>query len=260
MLAERLLERSFQTLGSLAACSDRGDAASVGAPLRATLDPRAFAPYFGFVALVHAAAVASRFDLVAEKLPVGAPLAIMLAQFPLLFLSGYFEGRLDYGERHAGFPRWMQINSKAVKLAFAFGFMYLAVVVAQVWDVKIGPIDPSPPKSFPAAQRAMWFATFTAGFFFLFYLAAASLLIPVLRTVTAPLRMVPAVVGALIALAVGGAVGVGVMAAVQSTEIAGFIGAIKAAIKADPALMIAVTLGAVFVPLVLGLVLKRRAE
>jgi hypothetical protein len=232
----------------------------VAAPLTANLRPADFAPYFVFVGLVHAAAVATRFDEVAAKLPAGAALAIMLAQFPLLVLSGYFEGRLDYGEQPAGFPRWMQIDSKAVKMAFAFGFMYLVVVVAQTWDVKIGPVDPSPPKTFSVGQRAMWFAMFTGGFFFLFYMAAASLLIPVLRVLTSPLRMVPAVVGAVIALAAGAGVGLLVMAAVQSTEISGFIRSIKDAIKADPALMIAVTLGLTLGPMLLGLALKRRAD
>ena len=60
------------------------------------------APYFVVAALIHAAAVATRFDTLAAKLPDGAPDAIMLAQFPLLVLSGYFESRLDHGGTVAG--------------------------------------------------------------------------------------------------------------------------------------------------------------
>lgn len=222
------------------------------------LDPATLAPYFVLAGLVHAAAVATRFDVLAAKLPGGAPLAIMLAQFPLLMLSGYFEGRLDYGDQRKSMPMWMRIDSKAVKLAFTFGFMYLVVVAAQTWDIKIGPIDPSPPLSFPTAQRAMWFAMFTLGFAMIFFMAAASILIPVLRVLTYPLRLLPTVIGALLAVGVGAGLGVFVLAAVQSQEIAGFVKSVKAAIKADPALMVGVILATTLGPLLLGLVLKRK--
>lgn len=232
----------------------------MAAPLTANLKPATLAPYFIFAGLVHAAAVASRYDALAAKLPAGAPLAIMLAQFPLLLLSGYFEGRLDYGERANGFPLWMSIDSKAVKMAFAFGFMYLVVVAAQTWDLHIGPIDPTPPKEFPAQQRAMWFAMFTLGFFFLFYMAAASLLIPVLRVLTKPLRMVPAVVGAVIALVVGGGVGLVVMSAVSSTKLSAFIKTVQGALGSDPAITVGVSLAMTLGPLLIGLVFSKQDE
>jgi hypothetical protein len=152
------------------------------------MSPRTLAPFFIVVALINAIAVATRFDLLAAKLPAGAPLGVMLAVVPLLVLAGYFEGRLDYGETLAELPLWMRIKSVPVKLAFTFGFIYLTCVALQTWDIKIGPIDPSPPASFPPERRAMWFAIFTGGMFFPFYLAATAILIPGLRGLTWPLR------------------------------------------------------------------------
>ncbi|MCX5746400.1 MAG: hypothetical protein NT062_28315, partial [Proteobacteria bacterium] len=127
------------------------------------MKPRTVAPYFTIVTLIHVAAVASRFDLIAAKLPQAVQLAIMVGQFPLILLSGYFEGRLDYGPPMEGFPTWMQIRSRPVKLAFTFAFIYLCCVTLQTWDISIGPIDPTPPDEWPQAQRAAWFAMFSAG-------------------------------------------------------------------------------------------------
>ncbi len=155
-------------------------------------------------------------------------------------------------------PLWMRIDSKAVKLAFTFGFMYLVVVAAQTWNISIGPVDPTPPLTFPTAQRAMWFAMFTLGFAMLFFMAAASFLIPVLRFLTYPLRLLPAFLGALAAVAVGATLGVFVLAAVQSTEIAAFVKSVKGAIRADPVLMVGVILATTLLPLLLGLLLKRK--
>src|ERR1700760_2866195 len=93
------------------------------------MSPNAVAPYFMVVALLHAGAVATRFDALAAKLPPGVATAIMIAQFPLLLLSGFFEGKLDYGPSPAALPLWMRIKSVPVKLAFTFGFMFVATVV-----------------------------------------------------------------------------------------------------------------------------------
>lgn len=224
------------------------------------LNPRTLAPYFVLAGLMHVAAVASRFDVLAAKLPQGAPLAIMLAQFPLLFLSGYFEGRLDYGDQMKSLPLWMRIDSKAVKFAFTFGFMYLVVVAAQTWDVSIGPVDPTPPLSFPTAQRAMWFAMFTLGFAMIFFMAAASILIPLMRVLTYPLRLLPAFVGALFAVAIGAGIGVVVLAAVQSAKIGAFVAGVKAEIAARPALMVGVLLATTLGPLLVGALLERKED
>jgi len=227
-------------------------------PLIATIDPRTVAPYFILVALIHAASVATRFDLVAAKVPAAVQLAIMIGQAPLLVLSGYFEGRLAYGTEGSGLPRWMRIRSAPVKLAFTFAFVYIATVTLQTLHFKIGPIDPTPPLAFPPTQRALWFAMFTAGMFFPFYLAAAGGLIPVLRALTRPLHVLPEAVGAIVALGLGGALGVGIFALATKTSLGTFVDRLHAAVEADPQLSVGVTLGVTLVPTLLGLVLERR--
>lgn len=222
------------------------------------LSPRVVAPYFVLVALIHIAAVATLFDLVAAKIPATARLAIMLGQAPLLVLSGYFEGRLDYGTEGNGMPLWMRIKSVPVKVAFTFAFVYIATVTLQTLHFSIGPLDPTPPLAFPPAQRALWFAMFTAGMFFPFYLAAAGGLIPVLRALTSPFRALPDAVGAILSLIVGGALGIGIFALATKTSIGAFITGIKASIDADPKLSIGVTLAVTLVPTLIGLALERR--
>jgi hypothetical protein len=221
------------------------------------MSPRQLAPFFVVVALVNAAAVATRFDLLAAKLPGGAALGVMLAVVPLILLAGYFEGRIDYGETLAGLPLWMRIKSVPVKLAFTFGFIYLTCVALQTWDIKIGPLDPTPPASFPPETRAMWFAIFTGGMFFPFYLAATSVLIPGLRLLTAPLRKLPVAAGGAIALVVGGGIGVLVLAAVTSTKVGDFLRGVSAAFKANPGAAAGISLASTLVPLAVGIVRQR---
>lgn len=218
------------------------------------LEPRRLAPFFMMVAVVQIAAVASRFDLVAAKLPVGAAPGIMAAVVPLLVLAGYFEGRLDYGDSVSEMPLWMRIRSVPVKVAFTFGFIYLACVALQTFDLSIGPLDPTPPTAFPAAQRAMWFAMFTGGMFFPFYLAAAGALIPLLRLLTAPLRALPAALGAAVALLVGGALGLFILSAATSTAFPAFVKGLVAAYKAAPEIGATITVVTTLGPLILGLV------
>jgi hypothetical protein len=215
-------------------------------------------PYFVLVALVHAVAVATRFDRVAAQLPAAAPLAIMLAQFPLLVLSGYFEGGMPRDPAKRDMPRWMQIESRAVKLAFTFALIYLAVIAAQAWSLKLGPLDPSPPASFAPAQRAMWFAMFTLGMGLPFYMLAAATLIPALRFLTRPLQRLPGPTGAVLALALGGVLGLFAMSALLSTAVGELIASVKATIRADPAVLVGVTLATTLGPLVLGHVVRRR--
>jgi hypothetical protein len=224
------------------------------------LAPATVAPYFILVALIHLASVWTRFDLVAAKLPHGMAEALMLGQFPLILLSGYFEGRIDYGETMDSLPLWMRIKSKPVKLAFTFGFIYIACVSLQALNFSIGPIDPTPPLSFPPTQRALWFGMFTVGMFFPFYLAATGLLIPILRALTKPLRAAPTLVGGVVALALGAAIGVGVFALATKTKLPDFIAGIKNTINNDPVLAISVTLGMTFGPMLIGFVLGKKEE
>jgi hypothetical protein len=229
-------------------------------PAAKKLAPATVAPYFIVVALIHAVSVATLFDTLAAKLPAGFAQALMIGTFPLLLLSGYFEGRIDYGETMANFPLWMRIKSKPVKLAFTFGFIYIATVSLQTLHFSIGPLDPTPPASFPPAQRAMWFAMFTGGMFFPFYLAATGLLIPVLRAITKPLHALPAAVGGIVALVVGGGLGVLVFALATKTKLTAFIDGVHAWINSDPAIAMAVTLGMTLGPMLLGVVLGKKDE
>ena len=208
-------------------------------------------------ALIHLVAVASRFDTLAAKLPAAVGPALMLVQFPLLMLSGFFEGRLQYySNMSSDFPLWMRIRSKHVKLAFTFAFIYIALIPLQTWSISIGPLDPTPPESFPTKERAMWFAMFTAGMFFPFYLAATALLVPVLRTVTAPLHYLPALAGGVIAIVVGAGIGLLVFAVSSSSSVAEFIKGLKAAIQDDPVIGLLVILNALAVPLLVALFRK----
>ena len=221
------------------------------------MDPRRVAPFFVVVALINAAAVATRFDGLAVKLPAGAPLGVMLAVVPLLVLAGFFEGKLSYGETLAELPLWMRIKSVPVKLAFTFGFIYLTCVALQTWDINIGPLDPTPPASFAPEKRAMWFAMFTGGMFFPFYLAATSILIPGLRGLTWPLRKLPSVAGGLIAIVAGAGIGVLVLAGVTSTAVGDFLRGVSAAYKAHPGEAVGISLAATLVPLAIGLIRER---
>jgi hypothetical protein len=175
-------------------------------------------------------------------------------------LSGYFESKLDYDPGRASLPKWMQITSRPVKLAFTFAFIYISCVALQTWDVSIGPINPSPPAEWPQAQRAAWFAMFTAGMFFPFYLAATGLLIPILRVLVRPLRALPSVIGCVIALAVGGGIGLVVFAAVTSQKIGAFIASVKQVFADNPILGIALTAASVFGPMLVGLVTGKNDE
>ena len=202
--------------------------------------------------------MATLFNPLAAKLPASAPLAIMIAQFPLIVLSGYFEGRLDYGPQMESLPLWMRIPSKPVKLAFTFGFMYVAIVVLKTLHVSIGPMDPNPPASFPLQTQAMWFAMFSVGMFFPFYLAATGLLIPILRVLTKPLRALPLAVGAIIALAVGAAAGFIIFALATKTKLTAFVDMVHATINSNPLLAVGVTLGLIFIPMLIGVILEKR--
>jgi hypothetical protein len=218
-----------------------------------TLDPRRLAPLFAVTTLLHLAALLSRFGEVARLLPPGVAEAVLLAHVPLLLLEGYLEGLLDYGGRE-GMPLWMRIRSRPVKLSFTFAFTYLGVVVLQTWDISIGPLDPSPPPGWPLGQRAMWFGIMSVGMFFPNYLATCGILIPVLRAITAPFRRLPRKIGLPLLGVVGVALGVGVVFLLGSSLLGGTINSVQQAIKERPALAIGVTLGMVFIPILIDMI------
>jgi hypothetical protein len=230
---------------------------------RPPLDPKRLAPFFLFAALLHAAAIITRFDEVARQLPAIIASSTLLVTVAMLFIEGYFEGRLDYGPTLAELPLWMRIKSGPVKAAFTFAFTYLAIVALQTWDVSIGPIDPTPPPEMPLATRAQWFGMFTFGMFFVNYLAATSILVPFFRAVTKPLRALPGIVGVAIASVVGVGVGWGLTELVGSVLLNDQVAAAQdswAQITAAPAVAVPIALAITIVPIVVGLVLDARKD
>jgi hypothetical protein len=89
---------------------------------RPALDPSRLAPFFLLAALLHAAAIITRVDEVARQLPPIVASCVLLGSVAMLFIEGYFEGRLDYGPTLMELPLWMRIKSGPVKAAFTFAF------------------------------------------------------------------------------------------------------------------------------------------
>ena len=146
--------------------------------------------YFALMALVGLASIASRFDELRALTPAPIPALLVAIQGPLVMVGGLLESRaLAAGNAvRDGFPLWMQIRDPWIRRGFTLSFTFLSVTALQVLDVELGPIDPTPPESFPLAQRVQWFAMFSVGMGFANYLAAVELLVPPLRALAAPLR------------------------------------------------------------------------
>ncbi len=222
------------------------------------LQPGTMAPLFCVTTLIHLAAVTSRFSLAAAALPVGFAEAILLAHLPLLLVEGFFEGRLDYGSASKGMPLWMRINSRPVKWSFTLAFTYLAIVVLQTWDISIGPVDPTPPESWPLIQRALWFGGMSLVMFFPNYLATSAILIPALRLITAPFRYLPLLAAMLLLTAIGGALGYGAILLLASSKISTQIEAIQSAVTESPGTAIGVALAMVWIPIFFGWIKDRK--
>ncbi len=227
---------------------------------RGGLAPRALAPFFVLAALFHLACIATRFDGVAGRLPPGVAAGLLLATFPLLFVEGYFESRLDYGNELSSLPLWMQIDSKPVKAAFTFAFTYLSIVLLQTFDIAIGPVDPTPPESFPPATRAMWFAGFSVGMCFPNYLATTSLLVPPLRAIGRVGQKLPAPIAVVMLAGLGGGVGYGALFVLHSQTVSEEVAATQSAwesFTSNPAIAIGVVFAGLIVPALFGLVLEK---
>ena len=217
-------------------------------------------PLFVLIALIHLAGVVSRYDAIAVYLPANSASAVLIAQIALLFVAGFFEGKINYGKVPRSGPLWMRIRSRPVKLAFSFALLYIAIVTLQTWDVQIGPIDPTPPAEWPPVTRARWFATMCLTALFPSYLLAASFLIPALRFVTRPLRTLPGGLGLMLALGVGIGAGFGVRALVRSSQVADTIASSNAWIEDNPAMLVAMIFASTLIPIVLGLILDRSRD
>jgi len=227
---------------------------------RGRLAPGTLAPFFGLAALFHLACIATRFDGLAGYLPPGVAAGLLLATFPLLFVEGYFESRLDYGSKLESLPMWMQIDSRPVKAAFTFAFTYLSIVLLQTFDISVGPVDPTPPESFPPATRAMWFAGFSVGMCFPNYLATTSLLVPPLRALGRVGQKLPGPVAIVVLGALGSGVGYGALSLLHSQTVGEEIAATQSAwesFTSNPAIAIAVVFAGLLVPALFGLILER---
>lgn len=227
---------------------------------RGRLAPETLAPFFALAALFHLGCIATRYDEVARRMPPGVAAGLLVATFPLLFVAGYFESRLDYGGKLESLPLWMQIDSRPVKAAFTFAFTYLSIVLLQTFDIAIGPIDPTPPESFPPATRALWFAGFSVGMCFPNYLATTSLLVPPLRGLGRIGGKLPAPVAVVVLGALGGAVGYGALFVLHSQTVGEEVAAAESAwesFTSNPAVAIGVVFAGLILPTLLGLILER---
>lgn len=187
---------------------------------RKDLSPGAVAPFFWLTTVVFAAAVLSRFDGFIPAIPPGVHVGMLWASFPLLVIAGTVEGRIDHGPRMPGFPLWMTIGSWPVRCTFTLALTYLGVVGLQTFEVSLGTVDPRAPEEWPQLQRLLWFLGFSFGMSFANYLAAAGVLLPALRVITAPVSRLPWAPALALAAIVGGAVGTGAIAlAAKSADV-----------------------------------------
>ena len=224
------------------------------------LQPSRLAPLFVLIALIHAAAIVTRFDLVRAMLPELVHAAVLCAALPLLLITGYFESRLDHGKAMPGLPVWMQIQSRPVKWALTLAFTYLAVVALQTLDWSFGPLDPTPPEAWPTAQRAQWFFTFTLGMAFANYLAATSIFVPALRLLSKPLRRLPTALALVLVTTAGLARGRAALEARAVRHDPRFVQLLAdcQTLRENPALALTLTLATVVAPVVLGWLLRGR--
>ena len=222
------------------------------------LTPRSVAPVFAPLALLFAAAVLSRFDGFSGQVPAEVHGAALAATFPLLLIGGALERRIDYGHALKDMPLWMQIDSRPVKWFFTLALTYLGIVALQVLDLDLGIVDPNAPPQWPRAQRLGWFVMFSFGMSFANFLVAAGALIPALRVITWPFARLPPVIGFPLLTACGFGLGAAVLAGLsRANDVRSLLEAVEA-LRARPAIALAVTLGLILVPLVFGRLWQRK--
>lgn len=214
------------------------------------LKPGAADPLFVLIALVFASAVASRFDHLTAQIPDHLHVALLFSAFPLLLVTGYYEGRIDHGA--PGFPLWMRIQSRPLKWALTLGFTYLTILLVQTLGWEFGPFDPSPPLEWPLATRAAWFAMFSFGMFFANYLATAEVLIPVLRLLTWPARRLPPPLAVVLVISLGLGLGTLALQLTSSADNESSLVARARSLLADPARGAILTVVLTTVPVLLA--------
>ncbi|HJK99871.1 MAG TPA: hypothetical protein RMH85_23175 [Polyangiaceae bacterium LLY-WYZ-15_(1-7)] len=206
--------------------------------------------FFVFFALVGALGVASRFDVVLGRLPPLLAEGLLLVHGPLLFVAGLLERRLRPEEDDG--PTWMAIRDRAVRAGFTLSFTTLTIATLQAFDIALGPIDPTPPESFPLAQRALWYAGFSFGMGFANYLAAVGTLVPALRAVARPVLHAPLAAGAGVMALLGAGVAFGLRWAAEQAAVQEGLGSLAGWLERPEVLV-----GLIVVPLVLPALFAR---
>lgn len=232
-------------------------------PEKGFFKPSKLAPFFVITAIFHAVCVATRFDEVAQMLPAGIAGGLLIGTFPLIFIEGYFESRIDYGKQMESMPLWMRIDSKPVKMSFTFAFTYLAVVMLQTWDVGLGPVDPTPPPEWPLAQRAQFFGMMTLAMFFPNYLAATSFFVPGLRFLGKLFHKLPAYAGIGILGVIGVGVGYGVGAVLNNAAATSTVTSVQdtwTSITEQPAIAIGLAFAGVLLPMIFGALFGKKDD
>jgi hypothetical protein len=225
---------------------------------RDALSARSLAPVFTLVALVFAVGVVSRFDLAAARIPDLVHGALLGAALPLILVTGYLESRIDHGGP-PGSPLWMRMQSRPLKWALTLGFTFLATVVVQTLDWELGPVDPDPPLEWPPATRAAWYAMFSFGMFFANYLATTEVVVPILRVVTWPARLLPTALAVLLLAALGLGLDWLILRALADSASAGALDQLRS-LLGDPTAGALATTGVILVPLLLGSLFGRRRD
>lgn len=222
------------------------------------LTQRSVAPLFVLLALVFAAAVLSRFDGFAGRIPAAAHGALLAACFPLLMIAGAVERRIAYDPGRKDMPLWMQIDSRPVKYTFALALTYLGLLALQVFEIELGIVDPIAPEGWPQAQRLAWFLVFSFGMSFVNFLLAAGVLIPVLRVITAPFSRLPAALGMPLVALLGLGLGWLSFGALERADDVRAIQGYVEAIKEEPTVALVVAVALVGVPMVLEAIWQRQ--
>lgn len=212
--------------------------------------------FFALTALLHAAAVLSRFDQFRDALPPVVHGALLCSQLPLLLLEAYFVDRMLAAADGPELPTWMRIPAGPVRWSLALALTYLALFTLQTWELTLANIDPTPPEVWPPMQRLAWFSGFALILTFPAYLAATTTLLPVLRALLRPLRALPAALAVIVAIGLGGGAGLLALALVDVREGATFAALveIKAAVTADPLGALLITFAGPAIGGVFGLV------
>ena len=227
--------------------------------------------YFSWVALVHLAALATRLDVVGTHVPVGVRDGLFWLTFPLLFVSGVLLSMLpelddhlrvkNIGDDENRFATWMALKSKPAKVALTLALMFLTVCIVQRFDIKIGPLDPSPPTGikFDAAKRTRFFLMMCGVSIFPAYLLATKLLVPPLLVVGRLARKLSAPGGAAV-LALAGLVVGGL--AVQLFASKGAVDLAKAGkiFLQQPILSLGLALGGAFLPVIFAPLIERASD